>query len=172
MIWKKLDEKIVYKGFRTILKRKYELPHGHVADFDIIKSPDIVGILALTPDNKVIIVQQFRPGTEEIVDEIPAGMIDEGESPEVAAERELLEETGYKGKLTFLTSCLNSAYATSKWYCFVATDCRKVQEPTPEETESIKVFLKSLDDFKMQLRDGKLTSVETAFYGLDHLKLL
>ena len=113
--WKKIREKKTKVGYRTLLKRTFELPDGKTADFDIIKSGAVVCTLALTPDKKVILVRQFRPGPEKIVTEIPGGFIDKGESPKAAAKRELLEESGYTGEFKFIGVSLKEPILY--WHC-------------------------------------------------------
>src|SRR4051812_41340451 len=101
--WKKLKSEVIYKGYRKLLKVTFETQAGKEAIFDIFESPKVASVLALTDDNKVIIAEQFRPGPDKVMAELPGGKIDEGEKPEIAAARELLEETGYTGELQFVT---------------------------------------------------------------------
>lgn len=68
---------------------------GNEGDFYRIDTRDWVNVIALTEDNNVILVRQYRHGSDEITLEIPGGIIDDGETPEQAARRELLEEAGY-----------------------------------------------------------------------------
>ena len=121
---------------------------------------------------KVILVKQFRPGPGEILAELPGGFVDLYESPEVTMERELMEETGYKGKVQLVTTCFDDAYSTMNRYCFVATECEKVGEPQAGEHEFIELELVSLEDFRKLLRSGSMTDVEVGYLGLDFLSLL
>ena len=68
---------------------------GQVHPFQILESPDWVNIVALTPDDRMVFIRQYRFGTGEVTLEIPGGLIDPGDTPESAALRELKEETGY-----------------------------------------------------------------------------
>ena len=170
--WKQLTEQSVYDGYRKIVRRKYALPQHVEADFDIIVSPRAVCILALTEDRKVILVKQFRPGPGHILLELPGGGVDEGENPGDAAARELLEETGYQGTLTFISTNWHDAYNTLRRYNFVATDCKKVQEPKQDPTEPIEVQLMELQAFRKHLQNGELTDTATGYLGLEFLKLL
>lgn len=171
--WEELSREIAFQKYsRKIEKAIFRLPDGKESDFYIKKEGPAVGILALTKSNEVILVKQFRPGPNEILDELPGGYIDKDETPEQAAERELLEETGYKGKAQLVTDAFDCAYSTMKRYCVVVTDCEKIAEQKLEQTEFAEVVMSSLEDFKTMLRSGKNTDIEVGFLGLDYLKLL
>ena len=170
--WSKIEEKVVYDGYRKIHRKTFILPNGRQEDFDVVVGDNAVGVVAVTKANNILLVRQFRPGTEEIYDEIPAGLIDKNEKLIHAARRELLEETGYTGKLKFVTSCVNDAYRSKIKHCFVATGCYKVKDPLPDENEFIQVLEKTIEDFKKQVRSGGLSDTDAAYLGLDYLKLL
>jgi len=171
--WKQLSREIVFQKFsRGIEKIKYLLPNGQEKDYYLKKEGPAVAILALTKDQQVILVKQFRPGPGEILNELPGGFVGENETPEQAVERELLEETGYKGNIQFITTFFDCAYSTMKRYCFVATDCQKVAEQELDQTEFAELVLMSLSEFRQNLKDGKNTDVEAGYIGLDFLNLL
>jgi len=170
--WSKIEEKVVYDGYRKVHRKTFILPDGRRENFDIIAGDNAVGVVAVTKENKILLVRQFRTGTEEVYDEIPAGLIDKDEKLIHAARRELLEETGYTGKFRFVTSCVNDAYRSKIKYCFVATGCYRIRDPLPDENEFIQVLEKTIEDFKKQVRSGRLTDTEIAYLGLDYLKLL
>ncbi len=86
-----------------------------------LRLPDYVGILAITEDQRVLMVRQYRPAVERFTIELPAGLVDPGESPAETARRELLEETGYHaeemrvlGELTTDTGRMSNRI----WACF------------------------------------------------------
>lgn len=158
---------------KRLMKRVYKLPNGKTGDFyisDVSYSP--VCILALTPDNKIIIAKQFRPGPGKILYELPGGASDPGEPAIESAARELLEETGYKGDVEFVGSTYIEAYTNFYRECFVARNCVKVAEQTLDETEFIDVELIDLDEFRAVLRSGEMTDVDGAYLCLDHLGML
>jgi ADP-ribose pyrophosphatase len=167
--WQKLDERPSYAGFRTILTRHFRLPDGREADFDVVSNPDTVAVLALTEAGEVILVREFRPGPERLLYELPGGAVDEGETPEDAARRELLEETGYEGDLRPAGSFWAGAYSTHRRHAFVATDCYRVAELWLEENEAVEVALMPFVDFRGHVRSGELTDVAAAYVGLDAL---
>lgn len=171
--WEEISREIVFSKYsRKIEKVIFRLPDGEESDFYIKKEGPATAILALTKENQVILVKQYRPGPKEILNELPGGYIGEKEKPEEAAERELLEETGYAGKPQPVTSAYDCAYSTMKRYCVVVTKCEKVAEQKLDKTEFTEVVLMSLNEFRQLLRSGKMTDVEVGYLGLDFLHLL
>lgn len=171
--WEEISREIVFQKYgRKIEKVICKLPNGQEADFYIRNEGSPVCVVALTKDNKVIIAKQFRPGPKEILWELPGGGMENNETPEQAMARELLEETGYQGKLRLVARAYESAYSTINRYCFVATDCEKIAEPKSDENEPIEVVLLPIADFRSLLRSGKMTDVEVGYLGLDFLNML
>jgi ADP-ribose pyrophosphatase len=170
--WRKLEEQVVFDSRRRIARRRFELPGGSVEDFEVKSEPDVVAVLALTPEESVVLARQFRVGPEEVLVELPGGVIEAAESPLDAARRELFEETGYTGELRRAGELVDCAYSTRTKHAFVATGCRAVSEPQPHEGEAVEVVLLSLPEFREHLRSGRLTDVDVAYAGLDALGLL
>jgi len=171
--WGELSREIAFQKYsRKIEKVMFELPDGKESDFYIKKEGPAVAVLALTKDNEVILVRQFRPGPKKILDELPGGYIDADEAPEQAGLRELQEETGYKGDAQFVATAYDCAYSTMERHCVVVTNCENVSEQKLDVTEFAEVVLVSLNDFRELLKSGKMTDVEIGYIGLDHLGLL
>ena len=166
-VWRKLDERIVYSKYRTILNRTFETPEG-VQDFEIKLEPDGAAVLALTPERGVLLVREFRPGTEEWLLELPGGNVDGEENANTTAARELLEETGYSASLRYAGAMADCAYSTRRRHVFVADDARRLHE----SPEGLEIVLMPLPDFREHLRGGKLTDVGAGYRGLDALGLL
>ena len=118
-----------------------ESPHtGAPHPFYRIESPAWVNVVALTPDDELVMVRQFRQGSRVVTLEIPGGLVDPGESPEAAAARELIEETGYRaGRLASLGSINpNPALFGNRCHMQVALDCvaaAAIQNSATEETQ-------------------------------------
>ncbi len=171
--WRKLDERPAYEGaYRRVVTRRYERPDGSVADYEVKAEASIAAVVALTEDERVLLVREFRVGTEQVLLELPGGILDDGESPEESMRRELLEETGYAGELEHVAAFPDCAYSTRLKHAFVATGCRQVAEATPHADEFLEIVAVSLADFREHLRGGQLTDVDIGYRGLDHLGLL
>ncbi len=146
---------------------------GKLSTFFVLENPDWVNVIALTKQNEVVLIEQYRHGTEEIVLEIPGGMIDKDEKPEMAAKRELLEETGFSSeKFVCLGKSLpNPAIQNNLIYHFLAIDCEKTEETRFDEHESVITKLLPLDEIENLIRSGKIThSLVIAafhFFGLN-----
>ena len=168
--WRKLDERVVYDKFRRVRSRTFELPNGETADFEVIDLFDSVAVLALTPTREVVLVREFRPGPEDVLLELPGGVVETDQTPIQAARTELLEETGYEGELRYAGSFLKEAYATNSKHVAVATDCVRVADP--DLSEFTEPVLLSLDRFREHLRVGRLTDTDAAYRALDFLELL
>lgn len=171
--WKLVKKETVFKKYITHLERRdYQLPSGEVADFYIKTGPPGACVLALTEDNKVITVRQYRPGPNKVLHELPGGFVDENEEVAVAAARELREETGYSGDVRLVCQYFEDAYTDRIRYGCVATGCKKVDVQHLEDREFMEVVLMELPDFIKMVRAGQMTDVAAALLGLDHLGLL
>lgn len=159
--WKRIEPTRVTKvGWRAITTKTFELPDGKTAEYDLVyqDGQEFVGIIALTPDNKVIIGREYAPGPEIVMDEMPGGYVDEGESLEACARRELMEETGYAPKeMKYLGSYYKDKYINATWHTFLATECEKVSEQELEANEFIDVVLLPIDEFLNSARNNLVT---------------
>jgi ADP-ribose pyrophosphatase len=172
--WKELTREVAYHKYsQTVERRDYRLPDGKVADYYIhIEAPGAC-VLALTADNKVITMPQYRPGPNAILRELPGGHVDEGEDSRKAAMRELLEETGYSGDVQeWIGTWQSDAYTQLDRTIVIAKNCKKIAEPKLEEREFGEVELVDVADFTQQVRAGQLTDTAGAMLALDHLGLL
>jgi ADP-ribose pyrophosphatase len=141
---------------------------GNEHNFYIIESRDWVNVIPLTADLQVVMVRQYRHGSREVTLEIPGGLLNTGDTPQEAAVRELLEETGYRAedwtKIGVVSP--NPAIFSNRCYTFLARDMKKVCDPLPDQTEDIEVVLVSLSDIPELIRKGEIDHalVITAFY--------
>jgi ADP-ribose pyrophosphatase len=171
--WQELGRQEAYKKYsRKIERVDFRLPNGVEADFYIKAEGPAVAVLALTPENDVVLVRHFRPGPMLVLEELPGGYVDPGEAPIEAAQREFREETGYDGDFEFAGSCFDDAYSTMQRHCFVARGCKQVGRPQHTDVEQTVVVVKPLKEFRQLLRSGRMTDVEVGYLGLDYLGLL
>jgi ADP-ribose pyrophosphatase len=171
--WQVVEQKQVFKKYsRQIDRIDYKMPDGSLSDCYIISQPPAAATVALTTDNKVILVRQFRPGPNKILTELPGGFIDPGEKPICAAKREFTEETGYTGDFEYVACSFTDAYSTFVRHCCVAKNCVKIGEAQNSSTEQTQVTLMTIKGFRAHLQSGQLTSSEVGYMGLDYLGLL
>jgi ADP-ribose pyrophosphatase len=131
-------------------------------------------VFAMTPDDRVLLVRQYKHGIAEVVTELPAGMIDEDETPEACAVRELTEETGYTGSAPELvrTFFADPTNATARFYLFLVRDARPTHPQAFDVTEDIEVQLAGIDELRAMALDGRIgagSQVASVLVALAHL---
>ncbi|MGD2272995.1 MAG: NUDIX hydrolase [Desulfobacterales bacterium] len=126
-----------------VQKKKVRSPRtGAITDVLALKFPPWVLVVALTPDDEVVMIRQYRHGTEQVCLELPGGLVDpEDPSPVVSARRELLEETGYQAsRFHLMGTCFpQPAVLTNKCYFFAAEKAQQVQKPALDAGEDIEI---------------------------------
>lgn len=166
--WEIIKDQIEYRSrIFNIVRRTSEHPQQGRADFFVIDTRDWVNVIAVTPQNEMLMVEQYRHGIDEFSLEIPGGVIDDGESPKEAAQRELLEETGYEGEQWFYLgkSSSNAAIMNNWTHTWLATGCRARGFQNLDEHEEIKVSLIPKKKCLTMLREGVIhhSVVQAAF---------
>ena len=148
----------VYRG-RLIRVELRAMPEG---DHEIVRHPGAAGVLPLTPEGDVLLVRQLRPAIDQVLTEIPAGLLDQrDEDALTCAARELFEETGYRhATIEFLGGYFSSAGFTDEYvHLFLATT-ETEPEGTPEA--GIEVIRKPFGEMVRSARSGRILDVKTA----------
>ena len=162
--YKLLDRKTAYKGKRVVVEEfhYYNPRHNEKLYREHVVAGDAAVIMPITENNEVIMVREPRTPINKTILAFPAGMIEEGESPEQGALRELEEETGYRANfIKEMTSIFPAiGYSNEKVIIFLAKDLVKTQMHL-DETEDIEVVKVPITEVKQMLdRDEIITSSE------------
>lgn len=154
----------VYTG-KTISLRvdTVEVPNRGYQKREIVEHNGAVGIIAITPENKVILVKQFRKAIEKELWEIPAGKIEIGENPKDCAIRELKEETGYSAeKIKLIHKFYTSAgFSNQKIYIFLAENLI-LGEQNFDEDEIIEVKEFEMDEVYKMIQKNEIEDAKTS----------
>jgi 8-oxo-dGTP pyrophosphatase MutT (NUDIX family) len=160
--WRRLRSEPV-GDFRifTIRRDRIVSPRtGEELDFYVLDGADWVNVIPVTEEGNLVLIRQYRHGTEATTVEIPGGAMDPGdESPLAAARRELLEETGHAAvewsDLGWVHP--NPAIQSNRCWTFLARGSRRVAAPRLDPGEDIEIFEAAPDEVKAMLKDGRIT---------------
>lgn len=175
--WQKLRTEIV-GNFRIFeIKKNTSLSPrtGEKHAFYVLDTADWVNVIPITPEGKVVLIHQFRHGTEEITLEIPGGVVDESDAnPKECARRELIEETGFDSDQIVQIGCVtsNPAILNNRCYTFLANNVRQTEKQAFDSSEDIAVELYDLKDVHEMIRTGRIhhALVVAAFYYLEQFR--
>lgn len=169
---KKFEEKTIhsesiFKGKVISLKvDDVKLPNGETGKREIINHPGAVAVIAITEDNKILFVEQYRKALERSIIEIPAGKMEKGEEPIVTARRELEEETGYTSDdFRFVQAFATSpGFADEVIHIYVAEKLKKLDIPVDlDEDEFVELMEVTLEEAEAMVADGRIYDAKTAF---------
>lgn len=168
--WQLVSRKnLVNSAFLDVFEDTVRLPNGKIIDdYTLVKKPDIVIIIATTPDNRILTFREYKYAADEMLNTVPAGHVEDGEDPVDTARRELLEETGYTSDEFTLhqTLCEYPTKDLHKVYVVVAKNIRISGEQSLEDTELIEgIRFVSRGELQEEIAVGKwtITAVLAAF---------
>lgn len=142
--------------------------NGKEDEYYIATFPDWCNVIAISPQGEVILIRHFRHGSREFEIEFPGGCIDNGETVEEAAVRELLEETGCKGErpVKIADFSPNPSFQTNRCFTVVIENAIPVAMQSLDEGEDIEIFKVPLSDIPKMIKDGQINNsmMVAAFY--------
>jgi 8-oxo-dGTP pyrophosphatase MutT (NUDIX family) len=175
--WEKLSSEEIanYRIFKMRRDTRRSPRTGAEHSFFVLESPDWVNVIPLTPDGRVVMIHQFRHGTEKVTLEIPGGMVDASDDdPAESARRELLEETGYAADeiIHIGTVDPNPAFLDNQCHTYLALGARWQQPPQFDGAEDIAVALVPIEEVAGLIGNGRISHalVVAAFYHYENYK--
>jgi ADP-ribose pyrophosphatase len=171
---KTLHSEEIYSGkIITLELHEVELPNGKQSKREIVKHPGAVAIIALTEDNKMVMVEQYRKALERTIVEIPAGKLEKGEEPASCARRELEEETGYVCESLELISSFYTSpgFSDEIIHVFLATGLTKKENAAAmDEDEFVNLEELTLKEALQYVKEQKIYDAKT-IYAVQYLQL-
>ncbi|MBQ8521679.1 MAG: NUDIX hydrolase [Bacteroides sp.] len=145
MTWKTLSsEYLIKRPWLTARRDKVQLPDGRILDeYYVLEYPTWINVIAVTKDDKMVLVRQYRHALGRTSFEIVAGVVEKDEAPLKAAQRELLEETGYTGGEWKELMCIsaNPSTMTNLTHCFLAEGVEKTTAQHLDACEDLEVYV-------------------------------
>jgi len=159
--WEKLSQRLhaSCKLF-DVFDARYRHPvRGRERDFVVMTVPDWVNVVALTTDHQLVLVRQFRFGIDDFSLEIPGGVMEPGEEPLAAAQRELREETGYSGINARVLGCVhpNPAIMNNRCHLVLVEGVRRTHDLAWDHDEEIEVLSVPVDEVFAWARSGRIS---------------
>jgi 8-oxo-dGTP pyrophosphatase MutT (NUDIX family) len=157
--WKTLESHLIAETkLFTLEARRSQADHEPPMDWYVLDAPDWVNVIAITDQGHVVLIEQYRHGTQQVTVEIPGGVIEPDETPLDSAQRELLEETGYQAEDWILLGSVrpNPAFLTNSCHTFLARGARRLQQQHLDEGEDISTLEVPITDIPKLIADGRI----------------
>ena len=158
--WKTLaSEYLVKRPWLTARRDEVMLPDGRInKEYYVLEYPTWINVIAITEDERYVMVRQYRHGLGVVETELCAGVVEHGEEPEAAARRELEEETGYIGGQWTLNDvvCANPGSQNNLTYCFIARGVKPTGTRHLDDNEDVETFTLSRQELFELMRSGQL----------------
>lgn len=158
-----LSSATIYEGPVFAVRRDEVIePNGVRAIREVITHPGSVVVLPVFSDGRILLIQQYRHATRQYLWELVAGRMDPGETPRVAAARELIEETGFRAKRmrVFLDVFPTPGFLEERMFILLAEGLT-AGEAEPEEDEKIISRIYSRKQLEGMIRSGKLRDAKS-----------
>lgn len=158
MDWKVLKSEYLFKRpWLTARRDTCQLPDGRIMDeYYVLEYPTFINVIAITKDDEMVLVRQYRHGLGRTCFELVAGCVEEGEDPMVAAQRELLEETGFSGGEWTETMCYscNASAMNNLSHSYLAVGVERTDTQHLDANEDIEVYTFPKDEVHQMLIRG------------------
>ena len=161
--WKTLSSEYLFRRpWLTARRDICQLPDGRINDeYYVLEYPTWINVIAVTKDDQMVIIRQYRHGLGRTCFEIVAGCVEEGEDPIDAAKRELLEETGYSGgewTETMQFTC-NASAMNNITHSYLAIGVEQTAKQNLDATEDIEIYTFPKDEVRKMLLRGDFMQV-------------
>ncbi len=164
-----VDSRQAYRGFSSVRVDRVRTPDGDEVEREVVERPAAVAVVPIAPDDRVLLLHQYRQPVGRPLIELPAGLMDVAgeDDPADTAQRELIEELGMKaGSLTALTRFWNSAGWTDEvTHLYLGRELQPADAPegfvAKAEEAHLEVVSLLLEDAVAAVRDGEITDAKT-----------
>jgi ADP-ribose diphosphatase len=177
--WQVVNNEVAFRAHTglSVHKQKIQLPDGRkVSDFYQISMGDFVSIVAITKCQNVVVLRQYKHGVGRVAMTLPGGGIDVDEGPLEAAQRELLEETGFTADswVPLGSFVLNGNQRIAQSHVFLATECNQIQPPAAGDLEEMQVITQPWNEVLTSLKENSFPIIShttalslAAIHGID-----
>jgi len=162
LVWQLVDSRQdrSYGLFSVRVNRSRSPRTGSIHEFQVLESPDWVAVIPVTPADELVMVRQYRHGTDSLSLEPPGGLVKHGSTPEQSGREELEEETGYQAARFELLGCMDPmpALFTNRFFVYLARGAVPTGCLNPDETEDVETVLVPVARVKEMISSGEISS--------------